>query len=116
MLKSSSSKFCGRHRAPRGSGVCHLDLGAGQCSQPHLPTRDGLDVDTQMLPTVPHASYLQGGLPQEACGKLAQAFRAQVVRGQVEEGQAGHSVQGGQQLSNTPIPKPVPGQAKLPER
>lgn len=64
---------------------------------------------------VPRSSYLQGGLPQEARSKLAQAFRAQVVRGQVEEGQAGHGVQGGQQLSNTPIPQPVPGQAKLPE-
>lgn len=95
-------------RPPQRSGVCHPDLGASQCSPTAPPSRDGLDVDTQML--LFHTSYLQGGLPQEARSKLAQAIRAQVVRGQVEEVRPGRRCLGwpaAQQHTHPPAGSPA---------
>lgn len=63
----------------------------------------------------PHL-YLQGDLPLEACGQLAQALRAQMIGREVKDGQAGHSTQHGQQLGGTAVPQPVSCQAQLPER
>lgn len=83
------------------------------------PTQRWAEPASSAAPLEPaHGSlcaYLQGSLPGEACSKLAQAFRAQVVGGEVKEGQAGQSVQGSQQLSHTPVPQPVPCQAQFPE-
>lgn len=115
MLKSSSCKFCGRHR-PLWRIWSPWRPRAGQRLSPKctFPTDDrpNASPSTRCSPRL----YLQGGLPLEACGKLAQAFGSQVIGGQIQEHQAGHGAQGGQQLGGTSVPQPVPCQVQLPER
>lgn len=103
MLKSSSSKFW-EDRPPWDlMSVAPLPPRAGhQSAHPGVPSHLSLACCSPCL-------YLQGGLSHETGGKLAQAFRAQVIGREVEEGQARQSVQGSQQLSGTAIPQPVPG-------
>lgn len=113
MLKSSSSKFWEDTGPPE-------DLMPFPASPTPLAP-SWAPVSTAGVPSHPSLAccspclYLQGGFSRQTGGKLAKAFRAQVIGREVEEGQARQSVQSSPQLSGTAVPQPVPRQAQLPE-